>query len=96
MYEYFLWLGQPSASRYLATLQRRHPSHFVRFSKAGFIVSSTCCAKLFILLPMIYVACSHLLYAFYVLIYIEIFYFFSFFFGSIGLMIYFAFKEFSF
>lgn len=29
---------------------------------------------------MIYVACSHLLYAFYVLIYIEIFYFFSFFF----------------
>lgn len=92
---YFLWLGQPGASRYLATLQRRPASHFVRFSKAGFIVSSTCCAKLFILLPMIYVACSHLLYAFYVLIYIEIFYFFSSF-CSIGFMIYFAFKEFSF
>lgn len=92
---YFFWLGQPGASRYLATLQRRHASHFVRFSKAGFIVSSTCCAKLFILLPMIYVACSHLLYAFYVLIYIEIFYFFSSF-CSIGFMIYFAFKEFAF
>lgn len=68
---YFFWLGQPTASWYLLLATLFHA--ILRCSKTDFIVSSTCCAKLFILLPMIYVACSHLLYAFYVLIYICIY-----------------------